>query len=389
MERKKLIKLFVVISLALTIAAIPLIAACAKPAPTPPPVAPKPPPAPAPPTVAPAPAPVVPSPTPKPTPTAKPTTEIMLPAGRVGAGEAAYPLAQAMAYYLNRDSPWLRATVVSTPGMSANLEMVRDGPKKYIGYTEGPSFAMFAQLEQYKFYKQGRWIGAPLPITTVLITYDKNLKKIQDLAGKRVYLGRKGASTAFEQTALLKQAGILEKVKLDYGAFGGAATALKDGLADAAFMVIDHTFPATYSKGAFIQEIEARGPIYYVNFDGEAWKKEIAPKPGELIPKFGTLPVRIYPGALDDKTQLEAAWGISFMNMWLADVQMDEDIVYEFTRVLWERAGQFATWHARGAGLTKEFVPTYQFSEGLVHPGALKFYKERGIKVSNILDLLP
>lgn len=77
--------------------------------------------------------------------------------------------------------------------------------------------------------------------------------------------------------------------------------------------------------------------------------------------------------------------------MWAADERVDEDIIYEVTRILYERAGRgdFAVWHAMGSNLNDEFLPTYLFSEELMHPGAVKYYKEQGIKLNNLLDLLP
>ena len=52
---------------------------------------------------------------------AKAVTKIKIAGGRVG--DPWYVLSEALAYFLNHNSKWLRATVVATPGITGNYEM--------------------------------------------------------------------------------------------------------------------------------------------------------------------------------------------------------------------------------------------------------------------------
>ena len=98
-------------------------------------------------------------------------------------------------------------------------------------------------------------------------------------------------------------------------------------------------------------------------------------------------PIRIRPGALGS-TQSEEVWAWANPLYFAADETMDEDIVYEVARVIWESAGEWDIWHPQGAHMTPEFIPATPFAPEDAHPGALKFYGDNGIEVKNIISLI-
>lgn len=356
MKTETLMRVLMGVALTLGLAAILLMAACAKPAPTPTP----------PPTVA-------------PSPTAKPITQIMIAGGRVG--DAHQVLSEALAYFINKKSTWLRATVVATPGLAANDELVRDNPTKYIAMSALSNLVHMPKGAQYKNYDGMRTISPGSSGTYLFVTYDKNLKTVKDLAGKVVNLGREGSTLLDDHLPILREAGVLEKVKTVKSGYGTAVTNMKDGLVHVAVVQIDHVYPAGFSKGQFVTDLETRAPVYYVSLDPVAQEKL-------YLKGDSSMPVRIFPGALDAKTQTGEVWGGNFVPMFGADIKMDADVVYEVTRVLYESAGEFGVWHVQGQHLTKEFIPTYLIKPELIHPGALKYYKEKGIQMKDLASLL-
>jgi TRAP-type uncharacterized transport system substrate-binding protein len=68
---------------------------------------------------------------------------------------------------------------------------------------------------------------------------------------------------------------------------------------------------------------------------------------------------------------------------------LSEDIVYELTKILYENANKFNGWHAQGASVAKEFLPSYMKGPEWMHKGALKYYKEHNIMLKSLLDFLP
>lgn len=306
----------------------------------------------------------------------KSITQKMLLGGRVG--DPWFVLSQALAYFVNKQSDWLRLDVVATPGADAGNEMAMKDPDKYIFLSSDVAMRVLPKSERFSYYDKMRIIGLCNVTSWVWVSYDKKINTAQDLVGKKILIGRPGGLRVIVEKEILKEMGVLDKVKIVHGGYGGGRNALKDGLVDVTVMIYDYILPAGFRKGAFIEDMQTRKPIYYPN---------IMPK--ELQLKLGLLPVRLYPGALDRKTQPKELWATIYAIFFAADERMDEAIVYEVTRILNENADKFTGWHAHGASLTKEFIPTYSKGPEWVHRGALKYYEEKGIKLNPVIDLLP
>jgi TRAP transporter TAXI family solute receptor len=314
---------------------------------------------------------------------AKPITHVKIAGGRVG--DPWYVLSQAWADFINKKSKWLRAEVVATPGITGSAEVMRDNPKDYlsinclsvlVNYRKGP----FGQKRG--FYRDARFIANAAALTQLLVTYDPKIKTPADLKGKKVGVGRKGASDSPNHEALLREWGVLDTVTLVHGGIGGRKARLMDGLADAVITICEHIYPREFRKGAFITEMETRKPLRYISLGRDKLvklRKEMG----------GFLPVRVPAGALDPKTQPDVVWADNNATFFSADVKMDPEIVYEATRVIWETAGQWGRWHPQGKHMTREFIRAMVVADPtLVHPGAKKFFDERGIKMTDLAELL-
>lgn len=307
----------------------------------------------------------------------------------IGGGRTAdpwYPLSQALAKFINEKSKWLKAEVVSTAGITATSEMIRENPKKYIGiscfdqihFRPGHEFG-----EKRGTYTGDRFIAIGSTMTQCFVTYDPTIKSVKDLAGKTVDVGRKGAANTPDHIAILKAYGVLDQVKLVYTGYGGGANKMMDGLVDATMMIFDHTYPHKFSKGALVEKLEIKNPLYYVGFDRQTLM-DLREK------EYATLPVRIPAKVLSPKTQLNDIWAYNDPTYFMADQNMDDDVVYEVTRVIWETpASEWAKWHPIGHHMTdtyKAAVPSLKQTR--VHPGAKKYYDEKGIEIKDLAELL-
>ena len=307
----------------------------------------------------------------------KPITRKMILGGRLG--DSWFVLSQALANLVNKNSDWLRLEVVATPGVGSGPEIASKDPEKYVFISSYASMMLNPGLEQMNYYDKDRILGYCNANVWVWITYDKSIKTAQDLVGKKVFLGRPGGSRTIFETRILDALGITDKVKVLHGGYGGGRNALRDGLADVAVMTIDYVLPDTFKKGAFIEDLETRKPIYYINL-----------MPRELQLKVDMVPVKIRAGALDKNTQKEDIYATVDAVYWCVDArQKDEAVAREVTRILYENTDQFKSWHVQGGGITKESVSTYIMGAEKMHPAAMKFYQEQGEKVQPLGDLLP
>ena len=297
-----------------------------------------------------------------------------------------YALAQALAKFINEKSTWLKAEVVSTAGITGNVDMIKSEPKKYIAsssfshvhYRPGDPWG-----DKRGGYTGERFIANISPLTHAIVTYDATIKSVKDLAGKVVGVGRKGAANAPDHKAILKKYGVLGKVKLAQGGYGGNANKLKDGKVDATFTILNHIYPLKITKGGLVDKLETKAPIYYIGFD----KKTILELRGK---GYATVPLWIPGGTLDSKTQPKGFWSYNDPTFYSADKAMDDDVVYEVTRIIWETPPEeWAKWHPMGANLSHKFLPgmpslkLYQ-----PHAGAKKFYDKMGVEIKDLGDLL-
>jgi len=313
---------------------------------------------------------------------AKPITKINIGGGRVG--DPWYILSEALANFINKKSDWLRATVVATPGLTGVYELARKNPKVYMGAVDPCNF-VHMQRDPYgkahDYYNQMRFISVGASMTWLWVTYDDSIKTPEDFIGKKVNVGRKAAARTPDEVAVLKAWGVLDKVKLIQSGYGGAKRNLKDGLVDIACIIFDHIYPTTFSKGAFITDLETKGPIYYIGMDSDMIDKIRMEGPG------GIIAARVPAKSLDPATQPKDLWAGGFPTFFGADMRMDPAVVYEVTRVIFESAGEFSKWHPQGRHFTKDFIPSV-LDVKYIHPGAKKYYDDNNIKIKNLSDML-
>ena len=298
-----------------------------------------------------------------------------------------YAFAQALSKFINDKSTWLRTECVATAGLTANLEMVQNKPKEYIGLVPTCT-SLHARpghdwSKKRKPYSTATFITNITNVTYLLVTYDPNIKTPQDLKGKTVDVSRKAAGNTPDHLAILKEWGVLDDVKLSYTGFGGGAQLMMDGFCDATFLIINHNYPHTFSKGPIIDQLETKKPAYYLGFDRDMILKLRAQE-------YGMVPVRIPAKALDPKTQPEELWAICDPVYLMADQNLDPKITEEVTRVIYETPPEeWVKWHPQGGHMTTELKTALPLP-GIVpaHPGTQAFYDKKNIKLTDLADML-
>jgi len=316
---------------------------------------------------------------------AQTTKQILIGGGRTE--DAWYPFSQALSKFINEKSKWLRAEAVSTAGLSGNFDMVKEMPEKYIGIS---SFSQIHYRPGHEYgdkrgaYTGDRFIATATTMTQCLAVFDPKLKRVEDLAGKVVRVGRKGAANTPDHMAVLKAYGVLDKVKnIVYTSFGGGVNMMMDGQVDAAFLLFNHIYPFTFSKGSMIDKLETKAPAYFIGFDRDKLLKL-------MDQEFAVLPVRVPAKSLDPVRQPNEIWAFNDPTFFIADEKMDPDIVYEVTRVIWETpTEEWTKWHSMGAHMTPVFKPAPpSLKLNPLHPGAKKYYDEKGVKSQDLVELL-
>lgn len=216
-----------------------------------------------------------------------------------------------------------------------------------------------------------RALGSIYPNAVQLVTLaDSGVASLADLKGKRVSVGAPGSGTEVNANAILESNGIsyddIDEQRLN---FNETADALRDGDIDAGFWSVG---PPTSS----ILNLAATRDIVLVPLSEE----EIA-NARSMEPVFApyTLRAGIYDGVTDPVPT------ISIPNVLVVNADMDEDLAYEITKVLFEKTDELIAIHPAANDTTVDF--SLGSTPVPLHPGAIRYYEEIGATVPDHLRL--
>ncbi|MCJ7593935.1 MAG: TAXI family TRAP transporter solute-binding subunit [Desulfobacterales bacterium] len=296
-------------------------------------------------------------------------------------GGTVYVLSFALAEVINKYHPWIRAEGLEGRGSMANLKILAENPaarKNTLIFTNELSeiYAKNAVKPFTKPYKGARAIAAMSGTTVLFVTLDKNIKTKDDFIGKRVMTMRPGSSTTILHQILIKDVWkIGDKVKLSFGDFAASKDGLKDGLIDIGVQPITGYPGVAWEATPALDELMATKEVYFIDLPPED-VKAIA-----KISGFPVAPSKVPAGSIGPK-QTNPAQGYGHSLSWWVDETMDEKVVYEITKVIYDYADKFADYAgAQGKLVSRKSMAKVDVAEELFHPGALKFYKEKGMKV--------
>lgn len=283
-----------------------------------------------------------------------------------------YPTGGAIAKMVNkkRKEYNLRATVESTGGSVFNVNAIMAGDLE---------FGVVQSDRQYQAYNgTADWDGKPQKklravfsvhpeSVTLVAAVDSGITSVAKLKGKRVNIGNPGSGQRGNALDLLAAAGIDYKKDLDAEGIKAAESAgmLQDERIDAFFYTVGHP------NGSVKEAVAGARKVQFVPVD-----KAIVDK---LVDKFSyyapsVIPVASYPGVANEKDV--PSFGVKATFVTSSDVS--DDVVYAITKEVFENFEEFKKLHPAYSTLTKESM--LQGMSAPIHPGAMKYYKEAGMK---------
>lgn len=288
-----------------------------------------------------------------------------------GTGGVYYPMGGGIAAVLSKYVPGMQATAEVTGGSVDNLKLIGTG-KPYVGFTMTD-----AGLDAYK--GEDKFKGHKVPLRTLMILYPnrmhvvsvegKGINKFSDLKGKRVSTGSPGSATEVMAFRLIEAAGMDKDKDLKRERLGAAESvnAIKDGKIDAFFWV--GGLPT-----AAVSDL-ANTPGNKLKMIDHA----------DLVPamnkKYGNLYVEdvihkdVYRGMDQDNKQA------TVMNILVANENMDEKTAYNIVKTIFEKREEVIAVHKEAANIKLENQKAAATPIPF-HPGAVKYFAEKGIKLN-------
>lgn len=190
------------------------------------------------------------------------------------------------------------------------------------------------------------------------------IKSIHDLNGKAIGVGPSGGTAATYWPEILEIAG----VKPSRIVKGDSAT-LNNKLRD---RVIDANAQAVGLPWVIIKELEATHEINLLHIPRSDAEKFISKYPHFSL---GVIPKGYYKSNADYDIETITVW-----NFIVAHKDTPEDLIYEIVNKTFENVDILIAAHPSA----KETKPEYIINSPIpIHPGALKYYKEKKIEIPN------
>lgn len=293
---------------------------------------------------------------------AKEVVRISLATG--GTGGTYYPVGSGIAAILTKNVDGLEVTAESTGASVANLKMIGDGQVEMILAAANTSLGSYSGMDPFEVPIENiRGISALYPETFQFVVLDESgLKTIDELKGKSVAVGAPGSGTERTAKMVLEAHGITyDDIDAQFLGFGEAVTALKDRLIDCA--IVGSGIPTSA-----VVDASATLDINLLEVNKAMTDKLMS---DAIYFRYETIPEGIYNGVDHDILTVASP------ALLIAQESMDEELVYEITKALYENIEELEAVHAQGKNIKLENANKAMSIP--LHPGAERYYKEMGI----------
>ncbi|WP_249976882.1 TAXI family TRAP transporter solute-binding subunit [Vreelandella olivaria] len=288
-----------------------------------------------------------------------------------GTGGVYYPIGGGFAEMINNHIEGAQATAEVTGASVENMGLIMRGDADlalaladtvYQAYTGTGDF-------EGRQIENTRALASVYPNAVQLVTLaESDIHTIADLAGKRVSVGAPGSGTELNARAVLEANGIsYEDFTPQRLNFNETADAIRDGDIEAGFWSVG---PPTSS----ILNLAATRDIRLIGLSDEevanAREEETVFAPYELA-------AGMYDG-MDEAVQT-----IGIPNVLVVNADMDDELAYQLTQLLFENIDELIAVHPAANDTTAEF--TMNSTPVPLHPGAIRYFEEVGADIPDHL----
>ena len=283
-----------------------------------------------------------------------------------GTGGVWYPMGGAMANVLSKSMPNATATAEVTGGSVDNVRLLHAGKSDISFSMVDVAYEGMMGTGKFKEKVPMRTLAVVHPLVMHVVTAEgRGIEKMSDLKGKRVSTGSPGSGTEVMAIRILEAYGISTKdIVQERLSVSEAANALKDRKIDAFLHAAGVPLPA-------VTDVAATPGTRVKLLDHADAVKAMVKKYGPIYAP-GKIAAKTY-GGQDRDALTTNVWGVLYVNE-----KMNENTAYQIVKTLFDKQPDLVLAHRESANMTLE-NQTIGASPVPWHPGALKFFKEKGI----------
>jgi len=287
-----------------------------------------------------------------------------------GTGGVYYPLGGGLANLLSKYVPGLQATAEVTGGSIDNLKLIATG-KPYIAFS-------MADAGQDAYRGEDKFKGTKVPLRTLMVLYPNRMHvvtiegtgitKMDDLKGKRVSTGSPGSATEVMGFRVIEAAGLDKDRDMKRERLGVAESvnAIKDRKIDAFFWVGGLPTAAVTdlanTPGVKIKMIDHADTVAAMNKKyGPLYIEDVIPK-------------ATYRG-MDADNRQATVW-----NILVSHENLSDQTAYNVVKTIFDKRDDLIAVHKEAENFRLENQKAAA-SPIPFHPGAAKYFAERGVKL--------
>ncbi len=280
-------------------------------------------------------------------------------------GGTYYIVGAGIADLLTKNVPGLKVDAIIAQGSVGNPRLVDSGEVQLAitNYTSA-----IAALKGEKPYNKKMKIAGIMPLQFSILHLmvngnDKSINSLADIKGKKVAMGPAGGGGALLFMRLLPFWGLSAKdISPSYLSYSDGTDALKDG--NVAMNIPHGAYPLEAVTSMTVQQSVKLIPI------DDAHLTQVSAKYPDY--EKAIIPAGTYPGVDKDVP------GIGIRDILVVNSDVDDQTVYAITKTIAENIEKLRVLHPSVKALSMD---GYRASLVPLHPGARKYYEEKGIKV--------
>jgi TRAP transporter TAXI family solute receptor len=286
-----------------------------------------------------------------------------------GTGGVYYPMGGGMASILSKYIPSVEATAEVTTASVDNCILVGRGKVELAFIMADTGWDAYMGRAQFKEKVALRTLAVLYPNNMHVVTVEgKGIDRVADLKGKRVSTGAPGSGTEIMALRVIESSGLDPNRDMSRDKLGASesAGALKDRKIDAFFWV--GGLPT-----AAVTDLAATPGVKIKLIGHGDTVSKMREKYGPIYIKWN-IPSNTYPGQ-EAEVPIAVVW-----NILVCHEKMRGDLVYNILKTLFDHKPELVAVHREA-----RFISTESQAGGgspvPFHPGAIRYYAEKGVKV--------
>lgn len=283
-------------------------------------------------------------------------------------GSTSYNHAAATAAIINKHAPRFNVTAAPSAGSVENARLLKTRRADVATSNTQIAYDAFNGTGPYKEQgpvKEMRLLWHfVVGVTHVYVNADSDIKTAADLKGRRVALVRPGSSAYVQAVDFLKAVDLeVEDLRAQSYSQGDQVSAFKDGLAEA-------VITGGGLNSAPLMEATTGRKVRFIGLTEAEWERVRAATPPGYYSRF-TIPAGTYPG------QPEPVHTFAIPTFWATTTDLPEDVAYELVKNFFDNHDDAV----KTLATMKDTNFEAQKLEAPIpwHPGAARFFKEKGV----------